>query len=62
MLETLKILVAVAPLPPDKKAIVTAALKVMEFVADENQREATFAVVGSYLKDAFDKAGVKYEI
>lgn len=62
MLETIRILLAVAPLPPDKKAVIQATLKVVEFATDENQREATFAVAASYLKAAFDEAGVKYEI
>jgi hypothetical protein len=62
MLEALRILVAVAPLPPDKKTIVVSALKLLEFVEDENQREATLAVIGSFIKKAFDEAGVKYEI
>jgi hypothetical protein len=57
----LRILVAVSPLSPSDKTFILTALAGVEVIADENQREATLAVVGSKLKQMLDDLGVSYE-
>jgi hypothetical protein len=57
----IRILVTVSPLPATDKTFILAALAGVEVIADENQREATLAVIGSKLKEMLDSAGVNYE-